>query len=101
MESKAKCQSDHPDSRLLLVDSDNAYDFAVDIVVTNNIESIYLQGIRSGSNFLDDHGQIITYFRWSAGEPGSGEHIQTDKDTRLQGASSGGSSFPVLCRFYG
>ncbi|XP_019928325.3 uncharacterized protein [Magallana gigas] len=32
VESKAKCQSDDPSSRLLLVDSDNAYNFAVHIV---------------------------------------------------------------------
>ncbi|XP_052684145.1 uncharacterized protein LOC128164391 [Crassostrea angulata] len=101
VESKAKCQSDYPNSRLLLVDSDNAYNFAVHIVVTNSIESIYLQGIRSGTEFVDDHGKVITYFRWNDGEPGSGEHLQTERDSRLQEASSGGTPHPVLCRFYG
>lgn len=71
------------------------------ILETNSIESIYLQGIRQGSEFVDDHGKLITYYQWNAGEPGSGEHLQTEKDTRLQEVSSGGTSHPVLCRFYG
>lgn len=65
-----------------------------------NTGPIYLQGTRSGSNFVDDDGQVITYFKWDSGEPGSGNYLRTDTDTRLQEASSGGSSYKFICRLY-
>ncbi|XP_052673217.1 uncharacterized protein LOC128155510 [Crassostrea angulata] len=96
----ARCQSEHPNSRLLLIDSDEIYNFAVSIIDTFNTGPIYLQGTRSGPNFIDDDGQVITYFNWDAGEPGSGTYLRTDTSSRLQEASSGGGAYKFICRLY-
>ena len=70
------------------------------ILGTHNTGGIYLQGILSGSDFVDDDGQIMNYFQWMDGEPGSGEHVCFDDDTLKQEACSGGSPNQFICRFY-
>ncbi|XP_061188467.1 uncharacterized protein LOC133196614 [Saccostrea echinata] len=102
LNAKAKCQTEHGNSRLLLVDSDDTYNFAVKIIDTYHTGPIYLQGTRSGgSNFVDDNGQLMTYFKWDVGEPdSSGDYLRSDTDTRLQETSSGSSSFKFICRLY-
>lgn len=70
------------------------------ILGTHDTGGIYLQGILSGSEFVDDDGQIMNYFQWMDGEPGSGEHVCFDDDTLKQEACSGGSPNQFICRFY-
>nr|XP_034318847.1 uncharacterized protein LOC105330863 isoform X1 [Crassostrea gigas]XP_034318853.1 uncharacterized protein LOC105330863 isoform X1 [Crassostrea gigas]XP_034318860.1 uncharacterized protein LOC105330863 isoform X1 [Crassostrea gigas]XP_034318866.1 uncharacterized protein LOC105330863 isoform X1 [Crassostrea gigas] len=100
VDAKRKCMSEHPNSRLLLIDSDKTYNFAVSIIDAFNTGPIYLQGTKSGPNFVDDNGQVITYFKWAAGEPGSGNYLRTDTATRLQETSSGTSFYKFICRLY-
>ncbi|XP_062609745.1 uncharacterized protein LOC134271554 [Saccostrea cucullata] len=99
----SQCLSDHPNSRLLLISSDSIYNFAANIIDSHSTGPIYLQGTRSsGSNFVDDDGQTITYFRWHPGEPSSsGDYLRTDTDTKLQETSSGTSPYQFICRIYG
>ncbi|XP_062622122.1 uncharacterized protein LOC134283635 [Saccostrea cucullata] len=102
LNATAKCQSEHAKSRLLLVDSDDTYNFAVQVIDTYRAGPIYLQGTRSGgSNFVDDDGQLMTYFKWDDGEPGSnGDYLRTDKATWLQETSTGTTSYKFICHLY-
>lgn len=100
VDAKRKCMSEHPNSRLLLIDSDKTYNFAVSIIDNFNTGPIYLQGTKYGTNFVDDDGQVITYFKWDSGEPGSGNYLRTDTSTRLQETSSGTSFYKFICRLY-
>ncbi|XP_061169485.1 uncharacterized protein LOC133178809 [Saccostrea echinata] len=101
-DATSQCLSDHPNSRLLLINSDSIYSFAVNIIDSYNTGAIYLQGTRSsGSNFVDDDGQTITYFRWVPGEPdSSGNYLRTDTGTKLQETSSGTYPYKFICRIY-
>nr|XP_034312813.1 uncharacterized protein LOC117684471 [Crassostrea gigas] len=100
VDAKAKCQAKHPNSRLLLIDSDDIYNFAVSIIDTFNTGPIYLQGTKSGPNFVDDDGQVITYFNWDSEEPGIGNYLRTDTYTRLQETSYGTNTYKSICRLY-
>lgn len=69
-------------------------------VDTFNTGPIYLQGTKSGPNFVDDDGQVITYFNWDSGEPGNGNYLRTDTNTRLQETSYGTNTYKSICRLY-
>ncbi|XP_055997487.1 uncharacterized protein LOC130047123 [Ostrea edulis] len=100
-DATAKCPTEHVNSHLFLIHSDDTYNFAKNIIDTYNTGAIYVQGRRSGSNFVDDNGQVMTYFRWASGEPSSsGDYLRTDTDTRLQETSSGSVSYKFICRLY-
>lgn len=47
------------------------------------LSSIYLQGTRSGANFVDDDGILINYFRWDNGEPQTDNYLRTSMSTSL------------------
>ncbi|XP_052679778.1 uncharacterized protein LOC128160484 [Crassostrea angulata] len=100
VDAKRICMSEHPNSRLLLINSDKTYNFAVSIIDTFNTGPIYLQGTRYGPNFVDDDGQAITYFRWDSGQPTNNNYLRTDTVTRLQETSSGTRLNKFICRLY-
>lgn len=64
------------------------------------LSSIYLQGTRSGANFVDDDGILINYFRWDNGEPQTDNYLRTSKSTYLQTTSSGLAFFRSGCCLY-
>ncbi|XP_052099009.1 uncharacterized protein LOC127733732 [Mytilus californianus] len=98
--AKAECVSDA--AHLLLIESPEVYQWAMDQMDSNGIPRIYFQGERVDvfSPFLDDAGNALTYFNWSPGEPDIGNYLRTDGTTRLMEASSGNTEYSYICQIY-
>ncbi|XP_052677255.1 uncharacterized protein LOC128158428 [Crassostrea angulata] len=98
----SQCSSEHPRSRLLLVDSESIYNFLLDLIETHNLGAVYLQGTRTpGSAYVDDEGRPIPFFRWDVGEPEpTGDYLRTDDVSRLQEVSTGVNAYNYICSIY-
>ncbi|CAC5387273.1 unnamed protein product [Mytilus coruscus] len=98
--AKATCDGD--DARLLLINSLQVYQWTIDLMASNAMSRIYIQGERVNevSPFLDDEGNELTYFNWVKEGPGSGTYLRTDGTTKLMEASSGTGAYNFICQIY-
>ncbi|XP_076101082.1 uncharacterized protein LOC143070847 [Mytilus galloprovincialis] len=99
--AKEHCVSDS--AHLLLIDSLDVYEWAMNQMDAYGIQRIYFQGERVDqySPFLDDEGNTLIYFKWNPGEPDViGNYLRTDGTTRLMETSSGNSEYSYICQIY-
>ncbi|CAG2252719.1 unnamed protein product [Mytilus edulis] len=98
--AKSICKADG--AHLLLINSEQVYDWAVDLMAANDMMRIYFQGEKNDNqpSFVDDEGIELIYFNWTVEHPGTDNFLRTQGETRLMETSTGTSCYEYICQIY-